>query len=63
LQAVIEAIVEAAWAALPELNALGQQAITAPMFWTMGLAVAETLFSGLEQVFQLAAVSNYPALG
>ena len=47
LQPVVEAIVQPARTALPELDALGQLAVTAPLFRALLLSIAEALLGGL----------------
>src|SRR5450830_1438639 len=53
---------QAASAALPELDALGQQTIAAPVLGTVRLSVAETLLGDLEQVVQFFTVTDDLAL-
>lgn len=62
LQAEVQAVVQTTRAALPELDALRQQAVTTPVFGAIRLGIAEALFGGLEQRLQLFAVPDYPAL-
>src|SRR5690606_33053994 len=62
LDTVVEAIVQATRTALPELDALGQQAVTTPVLGAVGLGIAESLLGALEQGFQLTTVGDHPAL-
>ena len=53
---------QTAWPPLPELNALGQQPVAAPVLGAMGLGVAEPRLGGLEQTDQLVTIRNHLAL-
>src|SRR5688572_24678463 len=62
IEPIVEPVMQAAGAALPELDALGQQAVTAPVWRALGRPVGEASFGLCQQAFQLAAVVNHPAL-
>src|SRR5690606_2365949 len=62
LQPIVEAVMQAARPALPELDAVRQQPIAAPMWRAVRSLIEEALFGLHHQVFQLGAVPDHPAL-
>ena len=62
IEPIVEAVMQATGPPLPELDALGQQAVTAPVRRTLGCLVGEAPFGLCQQALQLAAVVNHPAL-
>ena len=53
LQTVVQAIMQAAGAALPELDALGQQSVATPVRRAVRCTVEKTLFGFGQQLLQL----------
>ena len=62
LQAIVEAVMQATWPSLPELDAFGQQTVATPMRRAMWRLVEETFFGFREQILQLGAITNHLAL-
>lgn len=53
---------QAASTALPELDALWQQAVTAPVFGAMRLTVTKALLGGFNQAFELRTIGDHSTL-
>src|SRR5687768_2425251 len=62
VQAVVKTVVQTVTSALPELDAVRLQAVTAPVLGTWRLATGEPLGDLAQAAFQLAAMAQWLAL-